>query len=150
MAGSQGLGIAAEGFEDGDWLLAGHKSPGNAWVADDLPAGASARWQRVWYFDATGQFDTTLGFNFADAGLSAPSADTPLALLYSPTNDFDFSILAANPTMQDGTALFGLSAAQLADGYYTLATVPEPSAAMLLLLGLFGLGSIRRRPVRWS
>lgn len=144
-AGAQGFGFAAGDLENGEWLMAGHKSPTNQWVSDDLPQEADARWARAWYLDVTGEFDATLAFNFDDAGLAAPSPEKPLVLLYSQTNAFDFSILPGNPTVQDGTVLFDLSAAQLVDGYYTLATVPEPSATVLLVLGLIGLASGRSR-----
>ncbi|MFW5692606.1 MAG: hypothetical protein ACOCWL_00175, partial [Thermoguttaceae bacterium] len=150
-AGADGMGVVADTLEDGHWLLAGHNAPTNAWVTDDVPGGL-ARWQRVWYLDATGDLPaTTLLFDHQDGGLAIPDPDRPLALLYSPTNDFDFSLLAEDPTVYGGLAMFDLAAGGLQDGYYTLATIPEPSTLALALPVLLALGVWRsRRRSRWG
>ncbi len=152
-AGADGFGIASYGLEDGQWLMAGHRSPTNAWVTDDLPPDGRARWERVWYVDETGGIaGATFAFDHFDAGLAAPDPSLPLGLLYSPTNAFDFSILAQNPDVFDGLVLFDLGGMQLQDGYYTLGIIPEPSTLVLFLLGLAALSlhrpssSSRRQP----
>lgn len=144
-AGADGLGVASWTLEDDNWLLAGHKSATNDWVSDDLPRDGRARWDRVWYLDPTGDFDVTLAFDHADGGLLAPDPTEPLGLFYSPTNAFDFSIVAQNPEVYDGLVLFDLSAGQLHGGYYTLGIIPEPGTMVMALLGLAFLLMRRRR-----
>ncbi len=147
-AGADGMGIVSDTLEDGNWLLAGHNAPTNAWVTDDVPGGL-ARWQRVWYLDATGDTPATmLAFDHHDGELAVPDPDRPLALLYSPTNDFEFSILAEDPTVYGGLVMFDLAAGGLQNGYYTLATIPEPSTLALVLPVLLALGVWRRRRSR--
>lgn len=48
-AGSAGMGIALSDatLGDGEFLLAGHKTPTNSWVTTDLPTYADQRWDRV-------------------------------------------------------------------------------------------------------
>ena len=146
-AGDAGFGMAAYNLDDGDWLMAGHASPGNDWVVGDLPADGKSRWGRVWCVDETGDLDSaTFVFDYADAGLTEAGAGQPLGLLYRESGAMDFSIIAQNPTIVDGTVIFDLAGAQIQDGYYTLGVIPEPSTWMLAAVALLVL-TVRRR---WS
>ncbi|MCS7303980.1 MAG: PEP-CTERM sorting domain-containing protein, partial [Thermoguttaceae bacterium] len=151
-AGSAGFGFQAVDatLGDGEFLMAGHKKATNAWVSTDLPAGSGIRlrWDRVWYVDTTGTMDALFAFGFTDGGLS-PQTLQPAeyyALLYSPTNAFQFSVLAAGGWNGPDQILFTLSGSQIQDGYYTLGiAVPEPASLVLLVLGAAGLLLVRRR-----
>jgi len=136
---SAGLTLTESGntLEGGDWLLAGHKTPVNQWVSADVPPSMQ-RFDRVWYLDKTGTLDATLTFDLSEAGLASPSVPD-YRLLFSPTNAFAFSDLGLTPTLSGDQISFTVPNAQLLDGYYTLAAVPEPSTLLLVLLGLCGI-----------
>lgn len=152
-AGAAGFGFQAVDatLGDGEFLMAGHKKPTNAWVTTDLPGGVRLRWDRVWYVDATGTTDALFAFGFTDGGLS-PLPLQPAeyyALLYSPTNDYQFSVLAAGVWNGPDQIFFTLSGSQIQDGYYTLGiAVPEPTSLVLGLLGFLGLVGMGRLLVR--
>lgn len=150
-AGSQGFGMASDLLDNGEWVLAGHKSTTNGWVTDDLPPEAQGRWERVWYLDVTGQPDVTLAFDHSDGGLAAPPAGQPLGLLFSASDPFHFSFVALNPTVSGDLVMFDLTGQTLQSGYYTLGIVPEPSTFIMAAFGLLGLGLCgcrRRKPTR--
>ncbi len=143
-AGSQGLGILSASLGDGQWVLAGHKTPVNSLTGADMP-GSFRRWERVWYVDATGPVGAALTFDFSDGGLGAPPGG-PYALLYSPTSTFSFQFLTGPTSVAGDQVSFQLGAGVLRDGYYTLGIVPEPSSLVMALLGgLFVAGCVRRR-----
>lgn len=144
-----GLGLTAinDTLDDGEWLLAGHKVPVNGVIPDDLPGDVMSRWDRAWYLDHTGSVDTRMTFSFADAGLSAPDPWTVFNLLYSPVNDFEWTVLGENTWLSaDGTVSFAVPGDVLASGYYTVGYIlPEPTTGLLLLLSTSLLGLRRRR-----
>ncbi len=143
-SGAAGFGIFAPGLDDNQWVLAGHKVPVNSLTGADMQP-TFLRWDRVWYVDATGRPDVTLGFDFSDGGLTPP-AQGVYALLFSPTSAFNFTVLPVGATVSGDTVTFNLPGSLLNDGYYTLGIVPEPASLALLLVGAaFVAGNGRRR-----
>ena len=155
-AGQSGFGIqVTEGsLGANEWVLAGHETPVNSIVTLDnaSPDLVGSRWDRVWYVDKTETdgINATFGFDFEDAGLSAPLPGSSFQLLYSVDSNFTdgWQILGETFTQSNGTVTFNLLNASLLDGYYTLglniAYVPEPNS-LLLMLGVLGCGMLRRR-----
>jgi len=131
----------------------------NALVQTNLPAGVTDRWSRVWNVETINTIAAgdTLGltFDWNAGGLGGlfDATDT-FALLYSPTADpTSFTRLLASQSSLDAaarTVTFDLTGGTLADGYYTIAIVPEPGPTLLVVTGLGGLavGIFRRRQAR--
>lgn len=132
-SGAAGLGILAAGgtLGDNEWVLAGHRAAVNSLVADS----GYLRWNRVWNIDVTGNVDISLTFDFSDAGLTPLGSGQPVALLYSPTNAFQFVGLEVAGTVYGDQVSFFVPGALLLDGYYTLGIVPEPASISLLAFG---------------
>ncbi|HTN77907.1 MAG TPA: LamG-like jellyroll fold domain-containing protein, partial [Pirellulaceae bacterium] len=144
-AGQGGFGLEATALSDGTFVLAGHRQSSNSLVTIDLPGGVVSRWNRSWFVDKTGTTtNTTLAFDFTDAGLSAPAPSTTYKLLYRANTSSAFVALAATATVAGDTITFSLPDANLADGYYTLGTdiVPTVVPAVTGGTGPGGVGTV--------
>ncbi|MFN8445016.1 MAG: LamG-like jellyroll fold domain-containing protein [Caldilineaceae bacterium] len=122
LASSGGLLIGADAasLNNGEYLLAGHKTTSNSFVVTGIPSDVAARWNRVWVVEKTGQLSATLGFDLSGGGISQPLFEG-YKLLYSPSDPFSFSTLNISHTVADDRIDFRLSNGQLQNGYYTLA-----------------------------
>ncbi len=102
-------------------------------------------WEKSWYIDATGLNGTTefmWAFNAADAMYTGRGIDgeTEWSLLFSDDNG-TYSVLGNVGTFTEGMLEFMLSLSGADSGYFSLglqgtAGVPEPSAWVLMALGL--------------
>ena len=63
-----------------------------------------------------------------------PLAD--VRLIFRPTEVSSWSVLALPTSIVGDRYEFTLASAQLADGYYTIGQVPEPSAALAMSFGV--------------
>jgi hypothetical protein len=144
-SGTAGFGIMAlnGSLGDGEWVMAGHKTPVNGLVADS----GYLRWTRDWYLDVTGSVDLGLTFDSSDAGLTM-SGSPALALLYRSSSASAFTGLGITGTLVGDQITFQVPAGLLADGFFAVGIVPEPTAWLLLALGSVALLFLRRRTSR--
>lgn len=113
---SAGLFLTDDGFlqDNGDYLLAGHDSPSNSVVNTDVPAGVTARSQRVWYLAVTDVSSNggavELTFDFARAGLgSLPSGSQDFHLLARSATSGDFTSIATSTDTSGDQVTFPLA-----------------------------------------
>ncbi|NBC86435.1 MAG: T9SS type A sorting domain-containing protein [Bacteroidetes bacterium] len=127
------------GFEDGDYLLAGHATPTNSVNTADIsgPAGLAARMDRVWYVDATNAgsaLTTSFRFDLSDAGLAASVNPDPsgYVLLYRSGQSGSWSTVSTGgvSTNDDQITFSGVSSASAGDGYYTLGTTDRADSPL--------------------
>lgn len=126
--------LAEDTLTNGDYLFAGHKTPVNSLVTDDInPAKTKARWSRVWYADKTGSLDASITFDWSAGGLATNfRTGVQYQLLYSAATPLNFAVLDVTGAVTGDHVTFALADAILSDGYYTLG-VPPPSGTLMLM-----------------
>jgi hypothetical protein len=140
LAGStDGLGFssgtgATDFLNTTGYLMAAHNAQSNTILTNATVPGVSnssgtvGLWNRSWNVQKTGGNSTglvTLNFNFADYNGTAPNSTYTYDLLYNAT-DGSFAtgpnllITPASTSTAGNTVSFGVNAAKLANGYYTI------------------------------
>ena len=126
---SGGLGLAvSSGFDNTDYLLAGHATPVNTVITTDV-AGLSgvnkSRWQRIWYIDVTNTLtalSASVSFNLPNGGLpGTPAVASNYRLIYRATQAGTWTEIATGSSVSGSTILFG-AVTFTNDGYYTIGT----------------------------
>ncbi len=126
---SGGLGITAvSGFDNSDYVLAGHAVAVNTLETSDVGgmSGANkARWLRIWYIDVTNtstQISANISFGAIDAGLGLAPLGTTLSdyvLLYRAGLTGNWTELATASNLTGDRATFN-NVTLSSDGYYTI------------------------------
>lgn len=134
-----GMGITyVSGFDDGDYVLAGHKLPLNTNYYTDLSVVSggpiAARWERVWYIDVTNTgtvLNTNVVFDLSDGGFTGTAGiASNYKLLYRSTNSGNWTIVAtASSTAGDQITFSGVNF-NTNDGYYTIGTLNYNSSTL--------------------
>jgi fibronectin-binding autotransporter adhesin len=123
-AGQSGFGIEVAGLtDDGDYILAGHKTPVNGKSAIGTVPQITDRWNRSWFVDVTDPNDNvsaTFAFDYSDAGLTKTNEQTFKLLRASSDGGTFTAVPGAVATVNGDTITFSVSAAEVQDGYYTL------------------------------
>lgn len=121
--------VRSAGFDNGDYLVAGHHVETNSVnTADIAEAGSTlaARWDRAWWFDVTDTgtaMEATLTFNLYDAGLggSLSGNASDYYLIFRAGGSGNWTLVSNSGFVSDKQISFN-SIAVAGDGYYTLAT----------------------------
>lgn len=139
-----GMGITHNsGFNDGDYVLAGHNLAINANINSDMAVVSGgplqARWQRVWYIDVTNTstaMSTNITFDLSDGGFSALAGiASNYKLLYRSTNSGNWTIVAtASFVSLDQITFANFSfTGNAQDGYYTIGTLNASNGTLPLV-----------------
>lgn len=129
-----GMGITyVSGFDDGDYVLAGHNLPVNANINTDIAVVSGgplqARWQRIWYIDVTNtgtSLTTNFTFDLSDGGFTGTTGlASNYKLLYRSVNSGNWTIIAtASATAGDQVYFTNVNlSGNSNDGYYTIGTL---------------------------
>ena len=126
------------GLDDGEFLFISNNNALNnestiQTGSDVLNAGAEAAWNREWYFQQTGSFNTTISFDFGEAFENAEYPQDPenYVLLYraDPANDYT-TVSVGEKGIQNGDQLYFDVNNPLNDGYYTLGSTDTTSSPL--------------------
>lgn len=156
---SGGMGITyVSGFQDGDYILAGHnlKTGNNSSTSDcgGMTGSQNQRWLRIWYVDATDiapKIVTDVVFDMSDGGLAGivPANASNYVLLSRTGTSGNWTESSIVPTISGDRITF--SGVLLSDGYYTIGT-KNASASPLPIELVFFKGNICDKNVclEWS
>lgn len=145
-----GLGISTTGtgFDDTDYILAGHASFTNTQIFTDvggMTGTNNSRWARIWYIDITNtstNINTNIEFDMSDGGignvLAAPASN--YVLLYRAGTSGNWTELTtASAIVGDRVQFNGIDLVN--DGYYTIGS--KNASASPLPIELLSFDAIR-------
>ena len=131
QAHTAGLVLVGTKFlvDDGDYVLAGHRTSRNYLSSASLPGGVSQRWRRVWYLDradggSSAHGNMTLAFDFGEGkagGTPANAGNYRLLFRRGTSGSFSMATVATTSIVDD-QVVFEVAEVNLQDGYYTLGT----------------------------
>lgn len=118
-------------FENGDYILAGHKVPSNTVNTADIAVVSGTldgRWDRAWWWDITDAgsaltLDAT--FDFSENGINSFPNGNPsdYKLIYRATESGNWTIVASADQILGDQVIFENYEPTNGDGFYTLASV---------------------------
>jgi hypothetical protein len=130
VCGGLGVSTTGTGFDNGDYILAGHATFTNSQITYDVMGMSgtnNARWERIWYVDITNtgtNIQTNIEFDMSDGGVGPVAISTPsnYVLLYRSGLSGAWTELATASSIIGDRILFnGFSFVN--DGYYTIGTL---------------------------
>jgi hypothetical protein len=156
-----GLGITQNsGFGNGDYLIAGHKTPVNSLDSVDvtgIPGTSVVRWSRIWYWDLTDAgtaMTVNVSFNLTDGGFaSAPSAGTAsnYMLVYRSGQSGAWTVVATASSTSGTSIFFTNTALPNGDGYYTIATQQKTASPLPIeLLDFRAVANGNKVDINWT
>lgn len=130
VSGGLGISTTGLGFDNGDYILAGHSTFTNSQITYDvlgMSGTNNARWERIWYLDITNTgtgIQTNVEFDMSDGGVSPVAISTPsnYVLLYRSGLTGAWSELATSSTIVGDRIIFN-GFTFVNDGYYTIGTL---------------------------
>lgn len=103
-----------------EYVMFGHDGTAYDVTSDDVPNGYE-RWTRAWKFEAAGEAEVKLTFNFSEAGIKMDTKNLPsYAVLYRADEESDFTALTPSPSKLFNSLVFEIPSDELATGYYTI------------------------------
>lgn len=132
---SGGMGITyVSGFNDGDYILAGHKLHINNTISTDIAVTTGGpidvRWERIWYIDVTNtstSITADVVFDLGDGGFPGAMAGpaSNYKLLYRAVNSGAWTIVATASSVSGDLITFANYSftGNANDGYYTIGTL---------------------------
>src|ERR1700756_585302 len=158
---SLGLGITQNtGFDNGDYILAGHKTTVNYLDSSDISgiSGTSiARWGRVWYFDirdAATAMKVNMSFDLVNGGFPlAPNAGTAsdYQLIYRSGQTGTWTVVTTASSTSGTTITFNGINLPNGSGYYTIATGKKTVSPLPIeLLGFKAIANGNKVDINWQ
>lgn len=148
ICGGLGISTTGTGFDNTDYILAGHATITNSQVSTDvggMTGTSNARWHRIWYVDITNtstNIETNIEFDMSDGDVGAVSLSTPAnyVLLYRAGQTGSWTELTTGSAIVGDRVQFN-AFTLVNDGYYTIGT--KNSAVSPLPIELISFDAIR-------
>lgn len=136
-----GMGITCNsGFDDNDYILAGHNLVNNTNYYSDISVVSGgplqARWERVWYIDVTNTgtaMSTNMTFDLSDGGFTGNAGlASNYKLLYRSSNSGNWTIVSTASSVSGDMITFSnvSFAGNAQDGYYTIGTLNSVTGSL--------------------
>ncbi|MEP4532077.1 MAG: hypothetical protein ABJ004_03250 [Cyclobacteriaceae bacterium] len=119
-------------FASGEFVMAAHNNHSASIVTDSLNGNAvmQERWSKSWYLDKTGNMNLALAFDFGDViSGQYPQETADYRLIRRNGANYDI-VTTASVYVSDDNLVFNVEDANLADGYYSIATVDNSTAPL--------------------
>jgi hypothetical protein len=128
-SGGLGISTTGTGFDNTDYILAGHATTTNSQVSTDvggMTGTNNARWHRIWYVDITNtgtniQANVEFDMSDGDVGAVTLGVNTDYVLLYRAAQTGNWTELTTATSVVGDRVLFN-AFSFVNDGYYTIGT----------------------------
>lgn len=131
-----GLHILQDGgFDNGDYVMAGHAVQVNSINTSDVAVGYDARWDRAYWMDITdagGAINVDITFDYSEAGVGSnpdPTVVSNYVLVYRATGAGAWTTITAASSVIANRVVFN-DVALSSDGFYTLATLDNTTSPL--------------------
>lgn len=157
VCGGLGISTTGTGFDNTDYILAGHASFTNTQILTDvggMTGTNNSRWERIWFIDVTNtssDINTNVEFDMSDGGignvLALPASN--YVLLYRASTSGNWTELTtASAIVGDRVQFNGFDFVN--DGYYTIGSKEATSSPLPIeLLSFNAIKNNKRVDINW-
>jgi len=158
ICGGLGISTTGTGFDNTDYILAGHATTTNSQVSTDvggMTGTNNARWHRIWYVDITNtgtniQANVEFDMSDGDVGAVTLGVNTDYVLLYRAAQTGNWTELTTATSVVGDRVLFN-AFSFVNDGYYTIGTKNSVNSPLPIeLLSFDAIKNDNKVDINWK